>query len=148
MGAPTASRAVALEVLRHGPIARRGDRAQARPHRSGRCQAEHSADLGRRLLLEVGEPGERRVGRPSRPLDVHDPESNYFIGVKIAGTGVIAVLTDFRASVIERASAPLRGNARVGRGCRGRRDLQLSSQVARVTGVGIGVGGPVPTTAW
>lgn len=139
---PTASRAVALEVLRHGPIARR-EIARNLDLTVGSLSRLSAPLISAGLILEVGEPGERRVGRPSRLLDVK-PDSNYFIGVKITGTSVVAVLTDFRASVIERARASLTSKdpelvadvaAEVING--------LSSRVPRVTGVGIGVGGPV-----
>ena len=66
---PTASRAVALQVLRHGPIERR-DVAHKLGLTIGSLSRLSAPLVAAGLLREVEESGDGRVGRPSRPLDV------------------------------------------------------------------------------
>ncbi|WP_294981100.1 ROK family transcriptional regulator [uncultured Microbacterium sp.] len=88
---------VALEVLLHGPLgraelARRLDLAPATLTRI-------SSELIRSgIVTETSQVIEGR-GRPTTPLDVV-PTAHHFLGVKLAGEFVFAVVTDLRARVV------------------------------------------------
>lgn len=140
------SRAVALEVLIHGPlsrteIARRLDLSQPSLTRLS------APLLAAGLLVEGEDQNGGRAGRPSRPLDVV-PGSRHFIGVKLTGDEALGVVTDLRANVVNFASLQLPSHdpqevadavaKLVG---------QLSAAVPVVTAVGIGLGGLVTDQA-
>jgi len=88
---------VALEVLLHGPLgraelARRLDLAPATLTRI-------SSELIRSgIVTETSQVIEGR-GRPTTPLDVV-PAAHHFLGVKLAGESLFAVVTDLRANVV------------------------------------------------
>ncbi len=88
---------VALEVLLHGPLgraelARRLDLAPATLTRI-------SSELIRSgIVTETSQVAGSR-GRPATPLDVV-PAAHHFLGVKLAGGSVSAVVTDLRARVV------------------------------------------------
>ena len=96
-----ASRAVALEVLLNGPLSR-SDIARKLELSPGSLTRLSTPLLESGLLIEVEEVMDGRAGRPSKPLDIV-PASQHFIGIKLTGTDVVAVLTDLRANVIDRA---------------------------------------------
>ena len=134
-----ASRAVALEVLIHGPISR-SEIARRLELSQGSLTRLTTPLIESGLLVEVdGGKSDRRT----RPLDVV-PRSKHFIGLKLTGTEVIGCLIDLRSKVCDFARTPLRGNdpERVV-------DImaalirRLALRVPSVTAVGVGLGGLV-----
>ena len=100
-----ATRAVALEVLIHGPlsrseVARRLDLSSASLTRLANPLLESG------LLVEAGEQADGRVGRPQQLLDIV-PESRRFIGMKLMADEVQGATTDLRANVTATESRPL-----------------------------------------
>ncbi|MDO7883581.1 ROK family transcriptional regulator [Antiquaquibacter soli] len=135
-----ASQAVALEVLLRGPISR-SDIARRLQLSPGSLTRLSTPLIESGLLVEVGERGDGRAGRPSRPLDVV-PSSRHFIGMKLMGDQVLGALTDLRADVIASESAALESQhpddvvatiAAIA--------ARLAARVPAVTALGIGVGG-------
>lgn len=135
-----AHQAVALEVLLRGPISRSeiARRLQLSPGSLTRLSAP-LIESG--LLVEVGERGDGRAGRPSRPLDVV-PSSRHFIGMKLMGDQVLGALTDLRADVLHSASARFDSQQpdRVVEAIAAIA-AELAAHVPAVTALGIGVGG-------
>lgn len=136
------SRAVALEVLIHGPlsrteIARRLDLSQPSLTRLS------APLLAAGLLVEGEDQNGGRAGRPSRPLDVV-PASRHFIGVKLTGDEALGVVTDLRANMVNFASRrlPAHDPQQVADAVT---ELikELSVAVPVVTAVGVGLGGLV-----
>lgn len=137
------ARAVALEVLRHGPLSR-GEIARRLDLSAGSLTRLSTPLIDQGLLMEVSDSRvERRNGRPSRPLDVV-PESRHFVGVKLTGDAVYGVVTDFRTSVIERGQRPLPD----------RTPTAVADTVAElvdelrggstpISGIGVGLGGQI-----
>lgn len=137
------ARAVALEVLRHGPISR-GEIARRLDLSAGSLTRLSAPLIDQGLLMEVLEskPG-RRNGRPSRPLDVV-PASRHFLGVKLTGDAVYGTVTDLRATVIEHAERPLIDRsppAVVAAIAELVKDL--SARVTELSGIGVGIGGQI-----
>lgn len=135
-----ASRSVALEVLLHGPISRT-EIARRLGLSAGSLTRLSTPLLEAGLLVEAGERGDGRAGRPSRLLDIV-PASRHFIGMKLMGDQVLGALTDLRADVITSRSERFDNQdpehvvaviARIA--------ADLASQVPTVTALGIGVGG-------
>lgn len=130
-------------VLVRGPVSR-GELAQEM-----RLSVASLTRLGKPLLdagvLVEGElVADGTVGRPVRLLDVRS-DSAHFVGVKVAGDLLQAVLTDLRATILAEASLPLTATdpASVVDGIA---DLagRLSSDAAVVlAGVGVSLGGQV-----
>lgn len=135
-----ADRAVALEVLIHGPlsrseVARRLDLSSASLTRLANPLLESG------LLVEAGEQADGRVGRPQQLLDIV-PGSRRFIGMKLMADEVLGVTTDLRANVKATESRRLTATdpetvvATI---------AELAKSLARgkpeVTAIGIGVGG-------
>jgi predicted NBD/HSP70 family sugar kinase len=100
------------------------------------------------LLVEGGPengrkdgPEHPRTGRPSLPLDV-GPSEHRFIGVKITGDALFAVVTDLRATVLAEHTRPLPGTdpaAVVGAVADVTRLLRADHP--GVVGLGVGIGG-------
>ena len=140
------SRAVALEVLIHGPlsrteIARRLDLSQPSLTRLS------APLLAAGLLVEGEDQNGGRAGRPSRPLDVV-PGSRHFVGVKLTGDEALGVVTDLRANVVEFASRRLPGHdPQQVADVVAELITQLSTAVPVVTAVGVGLGGLVTDQA-
>ncbi len=137
-------RAVALEVLIHGPISR-SDIARRLDLSPGSLTRLSTPLIESGLLVEV-EVEERtdvRSGRPSTPLDVV-PESRNFIGMKLTGDEILGVTTDLRANVLSSASHPLssREPTQVTKAISHLAN-ELAEQVPAVTALGIGIGGLV-----
>jgi predicted NBD/HSP70 family sugar kinase len=133
-------RAIAVEVLIHGPvsraeISRRLDLSPATVTRLTRPLL----DLG--LLVESGPPTANGLGRPSVPLTI-DPASRHFVGVKLTAEAAHAVLTDLRATVIAKVTAPL-PDRRPSTVVEATAHLvkRLGTRVPRVTALGISAGG-------
>ncbi|OJX52571.1 ROK family transcriptional regulator [Devosia sp. 66-22] len=135
-----ADRAVALEVLIHGPlsrseVARRLDLSSASLTRLANPLLESG------LLVEAGEQADGRVGRPQQLLDIV-PESRRFIGMKLMADEVLGVTTDLRANVKATETRRLTATdpeavvAAI---------AELAKSLARgtpdITAIGIGVGG-------
>lgn len=59
------------------------------------------------LLIELEEQPDGSVGRPSRPLDI-SPSLGSFVGIKLTGSHLYAVLTDARATQVASLDRPLR----------------------------------------
>jgi predicted NBD/HSP70 family sugar kinase len=135
-----AHQAVALEVLLRGPISRSeiARRLQLSP---GSLTRLSTPLIESGLLVEVGERGDGRAGRPSRPLDVV-PSSRHFIGMKLMGDQVLGALTDLRADVLHSASARF-DSQRPDRVVEAIAAIaaELAARVPEVTALGIGVGG-------
>jgi len=88
--------AVAVEVLRHGPISR--SEIARRLRLSPGSITRLSAPLVERgLIVETSALSEGRAGRPSKPLDVV-PESRHFVGIKLTGDHAEGILTDLRTA--------------------------------------------------
>jgi predicted NBD/HSP70 family sugar kinase len=137
---------VAVEVLRFGPLPRAqlARRLGLSPGSLTRL-TRPLVDSG--LLVEGspenGPDGPGRTGRPSLPLDIR-ASSRRFLGVKITGDTVFAVVSDLRATVLAEHTAPLS-------------DLEPAAVVSAVAdvvqtlraahpdvvGLGIGIGGLV-----
>jgi len=94
-----ATRAVALEVLIHGPLSR-SEVARRLDLSPGSLTRLSTPLLETGLLIETGEHADGRVGRPSQLLDVV-PASRRFIGMKLMADAVVGVTTDLRANVLE-----------------------------------------------
>ncbi|WP_156761411.1 ROK family transcriptional regulator [Microbacterium karelineae] len=135
------AQAVALEVLLHGPLSR-SDLAR-RLSLAPATLTRISTDLIRSgLLVESPHLAERRTGRPSIPLDVM-PEAHHFVGVKLAGDRIMAVLTNLRADVLDHREALLESHAPE---YVATRIADLATQIGgglRIAAVGIGLGGVV-----
>ncbi len=97
--------ALAREVLIHGPIGRSalGPRLGLSPASLTRLAKPL---LERGLFVELDEESTGSVGRPVRPLDIN-PDLGDFIGMKITGDSVYAVLTDTRAVIVDERELPL-----------------------------------------
>ncbi|WP_242087878.1 ROK family transcriptional regulator [Microbacterium lacticum] len=135
--------ALVREVLIHGPIARRdlGRRLGLSPPSLTRLAKPF---LERGLFVEVEDTATRVVGRPTRPLDIA-PGLGSFVGIKVTGNAIFAVLTDARARTIaEREIALTDHSPRVV-------VVQLAHIIATLreegapplTGVGVSLGGVV-----
>ena len=137
-----ASRLVALEVLINGPISR-SDIARKLALSPGSLTRLSAPLLESGLLVEVEERADGRAGRPTRPLDIV-PNSQHFLGMKLTGDAVLAVVTDLRANILHSQSLPLhsREPADVASVI-----VQLAGQlrelVPSVTAMGVGIGGLV-----
>lgn len=99
------SHAVALEILRHGPLAR-SDLARRLNLSAASLTRLAGPLLEAGLLEEVGERAQPGAGRPKQLLDIK-PGSRHFIGLKLTGDQVLGVVTDLRANVVSTAEHPL-----------------------------------------
>lgn len=93
-----ATRAVALEVLIHGPLSR-SEVARRLDLSPGSLTRLSTPLLESGLLVEAGEQVDGKVGRPQQLLDVV-PASRRFIGMKLMADEVVGVTTDLRANVL------------------------------------------------
>ncbi|WP_200301494.1 ROK family transcriptional regulator [Streptomyces adelaidensis] len=138
-------RAVAIEVLVHGPLSRT-DLARRLGLSAGSLTRLTKPLIESGLLVESAEGAtlpEVRQGRPSQPLDIV-AESRSFIGFKITDDMVYGVVTTLRSEIVARHDRPLDTHEpeRVA-------DLlaEMTGELARahpsLAGIGIGVGGLV-----
>ncbi|WP_405895880.1 ROK family transcriptional regulator [Streptomyces sp. NBC_00104] len=138
-------RAVAIEVLVHGPLSRT-DLARRLGLSAGSLTRLTKPLIESGLLIETAEGAalpEVRQGRPSQPLDIV-AESRSFIGFKITDDMVYGVVTTLRSEIVTRYDRPLTTHEpeRVA-------DLlaEMAAELARshpsLAGIGIGVGGLV-----
>ncbi|MEV5609058.1 ROK family transcriptional regulator [Streptomyces sp. NPDC052225] len=135
-------RAVAIEVLSHGPLSR-----SALARRLG-LSAGSLTRLTKPLIAAgvlVEEPARAGAGqgRPSLPLDVV-AGSRHFAGFKVTADTVYGVVTTLRSEVVARRSVPL-GNPEPERVADQLGDLvgRFRQEFPRIAGVGVGVAGPV-----
>lgn len=98
-------RRVAVEVLRHGPLPR-AELARRLALSPGSLTRLTRPLVDSGLLLEGSAEVHRRTGRPALPLDV-DPGSRRFLGFKITGDALFAVVTDLRATLLAQHSTAL-----------------------------------------
>lgn len=133
---------VALEVLINGPISR-SEIARRLNLSQGSLTRLSTPLIGTGLLIEGEERAEGRAGRPSRPLDVV-VDSQHFIGIKLTGDEIVAVVTDLRANVSASSSKKLssRDPEIVSKEI-GLLAEELASHVPSVTAMGVGIGGLV-----
>ncbi|WP_371573968.1 ROK family protein [Streptomyces sp. NBC_01314] len=136
-------RAVAIEVLVHGPLSRT-EIAQRLGLSAGSLTRLTKPLIESGLLVETAEGAvlpEVRQGRPSRPLDIV-AESRSFIGFKITDDMVYGVVTTLRSEIVTRYDRPLTTHEpeRVADLLAG-----MAAELARahpsLAGIGIGVGG-------
>lgn len=137
-------RAVALEVLLHGPISRTeiAKRLDLSPGSLTRLSTP-LIDSGLLVEIDSDERGDTKTGRPSKPLDVV-AGSRHFIGMKLTGDDVTAVVTDLKANVVAKGHRRLTSQtpdavvAQI---------ASLASEMAEhadeITALGIGIGGLV-----
>ncbi|WP_151482918.1 ROK family transcriptional regulator [Streptomyces albicerus] len=136
-------RAVAIEVLTHGPLSR-SDIARRLDLSAGSLTRLTKPLIESGLLVEVPEGTallEVRQGRPSQPLDIV-AESRTFIGFKITQDMVYGVVTTLKSDIVARHDHPLTSHdphhvVDVLR--------QVTEEFARdfpgLAGIGIGLGG-------
>ncbi|MBV2357168.1 ROK family transcriptional regulator [Streptomyces sp. J2-1] len=138
-------RAVAIEVLVHGPLSRT-EVARRLGLSQGSLTRLTKPLIGSGLLVEVpeaGAPAAARQGRPSQPLDVVTG-SRSFLGFKITENALHGVVTTLRGDVVAALDRPLSGRAPAAVA-----DLiagtaaELSAGHPAPAGLGIGVGGLV-----
>ncbi|GAA3487003.1 ROK family transcriptional regulator [Streptomyces cremeus] len=139
-----AARAVALEVLLRGPVSR-SRIAQRLGLSAGSLTRLTRPLVDAGLLVEEdgGPDRESRAGRRSRPLAVN-PAAYHFLGVKVTGDAVHAVLTNLRAEALTSARRPLtdRGPASVVAAVRELAD-ECTTGGPPVSRVGVSLGGHV-----
>ncbi|MBW0106735.1 ROK family transcriptional regulator, partial [Pseudonocardia sp. KRD291] len=134
--------AVAVEVLRHGPLPR-AELSRRLGLSPGSLTRLTRPLLDDGLLVEGGPQRRRSTGRPSVPLDVR-PTRARFAGVTITADELFAVVTDLRAEVLDRRTVALPGRSpdEVVRAV-----ADLVHALARVhgplAGAGVGIGGLV-----
>ncbi|MFI6335583.1 ROK family protein [Streptomyces sp. NPDC050535] len=142
-------RAVAIEVLVHGPLSR-SEIARRLNLSAGSLTRLTKPLIESGLLIESAEdsvPLETRQGRPSQPLDIV-AESRFFAGFKITGDRVYGVVTTLRSEIVARCDRPLATHD-PDRAA----DLlrEITDEFARdfpgLAGIGIGVGGSVEKRA-
>ncbi|MCX4911292.1 ROK family transcriptional regulator [Streptomyces sp. NBC_00878] len=101
-------RAVAIEVLTHGPLSRT-DIARRLDLSAGSLTRLTKPLIESGLLVEVAEGAalpEVRQGRPSQPLDIV-AESRTFAGFKITQDMVYGVVTTLKSDIVARCDLPL-----------------------------------------
>jgi predicted NBD/HSP70 family sugar kinase len=133
---------VAVEVLRHGPLAR-AELARRLGLSAGSLTRLTRPLVDSGLLVEGTSDVHERIGRPSLPLDVQ-PSSRRFIGAKITGDALFAVVTDLRAGLLAEHRVPLPGrgpDAVIGAVA----DIvtRLRNDHPDLAGLGVGIGGRV-----
>jgi predicted NBD/HSP70 family sugar kinase len=135
-----ASRAVALEVLRNGPLSR-SEVARRLALSPGSLTRLSTPLIQAGLLREVGETSGGRVGRPSQLIDVV-PNAQAFAGLKLRDDRVMGVITDLRAQVHKSAERPLTSQEpeAVADSIRELVD-ELGAEWKHPTAIGIGLGG-------
>lgn len=137
-----ATRAVALEVLIHGPMSR-SEVARRLALSPGSLTRLSTPLLEMGLLVDVGEQVDGKVGRPVQLLDVV-PGSRRFIGMKLTADEVLGVTTDLRGNVLATGNRKLPGRA-PNQVADTIADLAgtLAAGAPEVTAIGIGIGGLV-----
>ncbi|WP_410813876.1 ROK family protein [Micromonospora sp. 067-2] len=133
---------VLLEILLHGPLPR--VELARRLGLSGPSLTRLTKPLISSGRLIEGLARNQAIGRPSRPLDI-DVHSERFLGVKLTGAALYAVVTDLRGTVLAEGERPLTGTdpaqvaADVADEAR-----HFERQFPPLTGIGIALGGRSP----
>lgn len=137
-----ASRAVALEVLLHGPIPR-SVIARKLNLSAGSLTRLTAPLIDAGLLVEGDERTYGKAGRPSRPLEIVS-SSRHFLGFKVTGSTVLGTVTDLRATILRSAARELTSTS-VDEVVRVICELakDLGSSVPEVSAMGVGIGGLV-----
>lgn len=142
-------RAVAIEVLAHGPLSR-GEIARRLNLSAGSLTRLTKPLIESGLLIEATEAGggaEVRQGRPSQPLDIV-AESRAFIGFKITEDRVYGVVTTLRSDIVARHDRALTTHDPAEVADLLREMTEAFAQASpRPAGIGIGVGGRVEKRA-
>ncbi|OUD01608.1 ROK family transcriptional regulator [Streptomyces swartbergensis] len=142
-------RAVAIEVLVHGPLSRT-ELARRLGLSAGSLTRLTKPLIESGLLVEVAEagvPAEARQGRPSTPLDVV-ADSWSFLGFKITEDMVYGVVTTLRSDIVARHDRPLTTHDPTEvADVLGEMTAELTRDHPRLAGIGIGVGGFVQDRA-
>jgi predicted NBD/HSP70 family sugar kinase len=96
-------------------------------------------DVG--LLIESGPPTANGMGRPSVPLTI-DAASRHFVGVKLTSGAAHGVVTDLRATVIDKGTVPLSDRS-PGAVVAATADLveRMRNRVPNVMALGVSAGG-------
>ena len=137
-----ATRAVALEVLIHGPLSR-SEVARRLDLSPGSLTRLSTPLLEMGVLVDVGEQVDGKVGRPVQLLDVV-PGSKRFIGMKLTADTVLGVTTDLRGNVLGSQSRILPGRQpEVVADTIADLAGALATGTPDVTAIGIGIGGLV-----
>ncbi|GIF70997.1 ROK family transcriptional regulator [Asanoa siamensis] len=135
-----ATRAAAVELLRHGPLPRSA-LARRLGLSAGSVTRLVAPLLAGGLVAPVGPGRDGGVGRPTTPLDVV-ATGHRFVGVKLTGSHGYAVLTDLRSTVLSRVDGPLPGDRSPSDVVAGVADLVAAcAGGAALTGVGVSLGG-------
>jgi predicted NBD/HSP70 family sugar kinase len=142
-------RAVAIEVLVHGPLSRT-ELARRLGLSAGSLTRLTKPLIESGLLVEAtdsGAWGEARQGRPSQPLDVV-ADSRFFLGLKVTDDMVYGVVTTLRSDIVARLDRPLTAHdpEEVTGVLAGMAD-ELTARFPTLAGIGIGVGGFVQDRA-
>ncbi|MET8284483.1 ROK family transcriptional regulator [Streptomyces sp. NPDC048448] len=142
-------RAVAIEVLVHGPLSR-SEIARRLNLSAGSLTRLTKPLIESGLLIEATAPGEGpevRQGRPSQPLDIV-AESRAFIGFKITRDRAYGVVTTLRGDIVARHDRPLTTHdpAEVADLLREMTE-EFAHALPAPAGIGIGVGGRVEKRA-
>ena len=135
-----ADRAVALEVLIHGPLSR-SEVARRLGLSSASLTRLANPLLESGLLVEAGEQADGRVGRPQQLLDIV-PGSRRFIGMKLMADEVLGITVDLRANVKATESRRLTAtDPETVVATIAELAISLARGTPEVTAIGIGVGG-------
>ncbi|MFJ5532805.1 ROK family protein [Streptomyces sp. NPDC093261] len=138
-------RAVAIEVLVHGPLSR-AELSRRLNLSAGSLTRLTKPLIESGLLVEVPEGGaatQTRQGRPSQPLDVV-ADSRAFVGFKITEERVYGVVTTLRSEVTARLDRPLSSrDPEEAADLLAEMTAALAAVAPRLAGIGIGVGGRV-----
>lgn len=140
-----ASKAVALQVLIHGPISR--SEIAKRLELSQGSLTRLSAPLLQSGLLVETDGLDGKSDRRTRPLDVV-PGSKHFVGLKVTGDEVLGVLTDLRSEIcdFDRVALSSTEPASVA-DVMAALTVRLGRDVGTVTALGVGLGGLVEHSA-
>jgi predicted NBD/HSP70 family sugar kinase len=103
---PSPTNAVALEILRFGPLSRT-DIARRLGLSTGSITRLSTPLVDQGLIAEQGAAVTGRAGRPSRPLEVV-ADARHFVGLKLTGDHIFGVLTDLKTEVTASTEARLR----------------------------------------
>jgi predicted NBD/HSP70 family sugar kinase len=136
-------RAVAIEVLVHGPLSR-SELSRRIGLSAGSLTRLTKPLIESGLLVEESVPsGSARQGRPSQPLDVV-AGSRYFAGFKITADMVHGVVTNLRSDIVARTARPLPTHEplEVAALLRSMTE-EFREGFPRLAGIGAGVGGQV-----
>jgi predicted NBD/HSP70 family sugar kinase len=136
-----ALQAVALEILRYGPLPRT-DVARRLDLSPGTLTRLAGELIAAGLIADGAEQPTGNPGRGTRPLRII-PDSHHFIGMKLTGTTLFGLRTNLRSDAAAFASVPLRST----------QPEEVADQISEfaeklaadvaISGIGIGLGGRI-----